>query len=217
MGKLKETWAKLKHLSTLLENPRKVEPIVEESDESPDVPELSQEQILEQLLHKLRQPREVVLITINEEVSTALTPNAMFLQSWSFASMFKHTYDSTLLQHLVAAPWRFNTQGGGTVKRCRLKLGSSWAAWLVSGIPKAEDLAPTEVYLRFDTPDQPMVNPVTQQATKLHNDLVSTTCLLLGCRIVESRYFKGGYIYRLESAVKYDFYRTFVASETDDY
>lgn len=210
---LAELWSRIRG--------KRPEPIVQQEEESIQAPpELTEEQILEQLLHKLRKPREVVLITISSETKASLSVEDAFLRNWHYPSMFKQAYESTMFQHLVATPWRWNTQGGGMLKRSRLKLSNEWGAWIVAGIPHGDDLAPTEIYLRLDIPDRPdrvLVHPVIRQSTKLHNALVSNACLLLGCRIVESRYFKNGYLYRLESNVTHDFYRTFLAVDTDVY
>lgn len=196
------------------------EPVVEHEEEEQTQPELTEEQILEQIYHKLKQPREVVLITINDAPNRrpTLSVEDDFLRNWNFPSLYKEAYGNSLFQRMVVIPWRWHLNGGGTLKRSRLALPRYWGAWIVAGIPDGDDLADAEVYVRLDASKQNMVHPVMRAPSKLNVALISHLCLILGCRVVESHYFKNSQLYRLEPSVKRNFYLTYqdILSEVKD-
>jgi hypothetical protein len=187
-------------------------PVVVHEEEEQVTPELTEGQILEQIFHKLKKPREVVLITINDAPNRrpTLSVEDDFTRNWDFPSLYKQAYGNSLFQRIVVIPWRWNTQGGGVLKRSRLTLPREWGAWMVAGIPHGDDIEDTEIYVRIRGSKVNMVHPVTRATTKLNNGLIAHLCLILGCRIVESHYFKQGFIYRLEPSVKRNFYMTYL-------
>lgn len=208
MGKLSELWGRL----------RPKPPVIDHEEEVQKQPEMTEEQLLDQIMFKLRQSREVVLVTINEEIDPKLSVEDAFLGDWPFHLFAKNAYESTMFQRLGVIPWRWRTGTlTGTFKRCRWRLNSTWGAWLVAGIPDEKDLAPTEVYLRVLSNRQTLIHPVYRVPTTLHNGLVNKACHLLGCRVIESRYFRGTIIHRLEPSIPRDLYTSLTTAVIEVY
>jgi len=214
MFKLNDLWGRIRPNKTA------PEPVVEQVEEAKNtgLPELTEEQLLDQLLYKLREPREVVLITLSEVAAPSGSAEDAFLRTWPFVAMSKHMLEHRMFQRIVVAPWRWRPGAPpGKFKRSRWRIYNNWGAWVVAGVPEGTDLPPTEVYLRLVRGEANLVHPVYRVPTKLHAALVARTVALLGCRVMESVYFQDSWIYRLEPSVPRDFYMTLTYQENDEY
>lgn len=214
MGKLSELWGRLRPKNTV------EEPIVEQEEEvkKPGIPVLTNEQLLDQLLYRLREPREVVLITLNDKPAPSGSVEDAYLRDWPFVAMSKRMLEIPLFQRIVITPYRWNTSGvSGKLKRSRWRIYNNWGAWVVAGIPEGDDLPPAEVYLRLVRSEANLVHPVYHVPTKLHAALVARTVALLGCRVMESVYFQDSWIYRLEPSIPRDFYTTLTEAVVEVY
>jgi hypothetical protein len=188
----------------------RVSPVVEE-DPPPTAPELprmvTKGELVALSVLQHEKPRETVLLTVTQRLKAGRPTEEYFLKDWPFKVVAKNIEDNSFMQRMVLIPYRYEKYSG-TLRMSRMKLSNDWVVRMVSCDPEVDNGVPAEMFLRFDDPQQVMVQPLTGLLTPVGNKVLKTICMMTTSSVLEYHAVAGNTFVRLKPGQARDVYKS---------